>query len=148
MPIELFQHVIKIALFTGSHHIGVHVAMVICVVYGCSNHSGRDKHISFYRIPAVSFHKGQQDYELKKSEEQVLAAISRRDVEAESLDSWRVCSRHFASGKPADLYDITNPEWLLTLNLGHDKECCIEQLQLCMKRYKRAEEREMKRKYL
>ena len=69
-------------------------------------------------------------------------------MEAESLDNWRVCSRHFVSRKPADLYDITNPEWLPTLNLGHDKECCIEQLQLCMKRYKRAEEREMKRKYL
>ena len=69
-------------------------------------------------------------------------------MEAESLDNWRVCSRHFVSGKPADLYDITNPEWLPTLNLGHDKECCIEQLQLSTKRYKRAEEREMKRKCL
>ena len=147
--IELFQHVIKIALFTGSRHIGVHVAMVICAVYGCSSRSGRDKLISFYRIPAVSFHKGQQDYELRKKRRAgFLAAISRRDVEAESLNNWRVCSRHFVSGKPADLYDITNPDWLPTLNLGHDKECCIEQLQLCTNRYKRAEERELKRKYL
>ena len=30
--------------------------------------------------------------------------------------------RHFLSGRPADLYDDTNPDWLPTLNLGHGKK--------------------------
>lgn len=31
------------------------------------------------------------------------------------------CSRHFVSGRPADLCDNTNPDWPPTLNLGHGK---------------------------
>ena len=33
----------------------------------------------------------------------------------------RVCSRHFISGNPAALYDVTNPDWLPTLHVGHSK---------------------------
>ena len=33
----------------------------------------------------------------------------------------RICSRHFISGKPADLEDETNPDWLPSLNLGYTK---------------------------
>ena len=37
------------------------------------------------------------------------------------LKNDRICSRHFISGKPADLLDETNPDWLPSLNLGHNK---------------------------
>jgi len=30
-----------------------------------------------------------------------------------------VCSSHFLSGAPADLFNGTNPDWLPTINLGH-----------------------------
>ena len=30
--------------------------------------------------------------------------------------------RHFISGKPAYLYDDTDPDWLTTLDLGHTKK--------------------------
>ena len=36
----------------------------------------------------------------------------------------RICSRHFISGKPAALYNDTNPDWLPTLHLGHAPVSC------------------------
>ena len=55
--------------------------MVICVVVGCSKRSGRDKDVSFYRIPAVSGHQGAQDFDLRKRRRDgYLAAISREDL--------------------------------------------------------------------
>ena len=35
------------------------------------------------------------------------------------LYKYKVCSKHFTSGKPAYLYNTTNPDWLPTLNHGH-----------------------------
>lgn len=94
--------------------------MVLCTVYGCLKHSGHDKDVSFYRISAVSGHQGQHDFELrKKQREGYLAAILRKNMDA--FENCRVCLKHFISGKPADLYDVTSPDWLPTLNLGHDK---------------------------
>ena len=31
-----------------------------------------------------------------------------------------MCSTHFLSGAPSTLYDVTNPDWAPTLNLGYD----------------------------
>ena len=45
------------------------LAMVMCIVLGCSKRSGRDKDISFYRVPKVITTRGKQEYELTKSEE-------------------------------------------------------------------------------
>ena len=36
-------------------------------------------------------------------------------------DKYRICSRHFITGKPAFLYEVTHPNWLPTLHLGHTK---------------------------
>ena len=50
-------------------HVGVLQlvdTMVLCVVLGCHNRSGRDKGISFFRIPAVITHSSPQDLELSK----------------------------------------------------------------------------------
>ena len=53
-------------------------AMVLCAVIGCSKCSGRNKDVSFYRIPKVIAHRGKQEYELtKKRRAGFLAAISR-----------------------------------------------------------------------
>ena len=82
--------------------------MVICVVVGCSKRSDRDKDVSFYRIPAVNSLHGKEDFELrKKRRDGYLAAISRENIDTSALDKYRICSRHFVSGKPADLYDST-----------------------------------------
>ena len=55
-----------------------------------------------------------------------IAAISREDLTVEVLESnsktdYRVCSRHFQSGKPAKFYDKTSPDWVPSINLGHLK---------------------------
>jgi len=98
--------------------------MVMCVVIGCSKRSGRDKDVSFYRIPKIVTHRGKQEYELtKKRRAGFLAAISREGLEdSRVLEDNRICSRHFISGKPAYLYDEANPDWLPTLHLGHAKK--------------------------
>ena len=85
---------------------------------GCTKRSGRDKGVSFYRIPKIITHRGQRDYELsKKRRDGFLAAISLDGLTEKVLVNDRICSRHFRSGKPAALYDDTNPDWLPSLNL-------------------------------
>ena len=65
-------------------HVGVLQlvdTMVLCVVLGCHNRSGRDKGISFFRIPVVITHRGPQDLELsKKRRNGFIAAISRENI--------------------------------------------------------------------
>ena len=75
------------------------------------------------RIPKIIIHRGQRDYELsKKRRSGFLAAISRDDLTDKVLLNDRICSRNFISGKPAALYDDTNPGWLPSLHLGHSKK--------------------------
>ena len=104
-------------------HVGVQqgvAKMVLCVVIGCTKHSGHDKGVSF---PQIITHRGQCDYELsKKRRDGFLAAISRDGLTEKVLVNDRICSRHFRSGKPAVLYDNTNPDWLPSFNLGHSKK--------------------------
>ena len=98
--------------------------MVLCVVVGCSKRSGRDKDVSFYRLPKITASKGSRVLELsKKRRAGYIAAISRGDLSEKILANDRICSRHFINGKPASLEDETNPDWLPTLNLGHSKVC-------------------------
>ena len=88
-----------------------------CAIVGCANRAGRDKDKSFYRLPAIIKNQGAQMEQL--SERRLwnwLAAIRRKDLKAESYPYIRVCSDHFTSGKPAKLYDTTNPDWVPTLN--------------------------------
>jgi len=92
------------------------------VILGCSKRSGRDKDVSFFRLPKVVSNKGEEIYSLsKRRRDGFLAAISRVGLTDTILKNDRICSRHFISGKPADLLDHTNPDWLPSLNLGHNK---------------------------
>ena len=85
--------------------------MVLCIVVGCSSRSGRDKDVSFFRIPVVR--RGRSDRELQLSKARrdgYLAAISREDMTESKLKNERICSKHFVSGRPADLFDELNPD--------------------------------------
>ena len=96
--------------------------MVLCVVLGCSRRSGRDKDVSFFRIPRIIQDKGEQLRVLsKRRRDGFLTAFSRVGLTEKILKNDRICSRHFISGNPADLLDETNPDWLPSLNLGHNK---------------------------
>ena len=93
-----------------------------CAVIGCGNRWNRDKGKSFYRLPAIITSQGVQTQPLsEKRRVGWLAAIRRKDIKKESYPFIRVCSDHFKSGKPATLYDTTSPDWIPTLNLGHNE---------------------------
>ena len=93
--------------------------MVLCVVIGCSK---RDKDVSYYRIPVVIRYQSEREYKLsKKKRDGFLAAISRDDLTEKILRNDRICSQHFVTGKPANQFDETNPDWLPTQSLGHTK---------------------------
>ncbi len=95
-------------------------SMVICAIVGCVNRSGRDKEKSFFRLPTVLTHQGPQTQELsKKRQELWVARIRRGDLKTEQYPNTRVCSDHFAGGSPARLFDVSNPDWAPTLNLGY-----------------------------
>ena len=64
--------------------------------------------------------------------DRVLSLIPKTD--------YRVCSRHFQSGKPAKLYDKTSPDWVPSINLGHLKRP-QQQLAVNNARYERAKRR-------
>ena len=92
------------------------------MVIGCSKRSGRDKDVSFFRIPVIINNRSDQERNLsKKRRDGYLAAISRDDLTDRILENDRICSRHFISGKPANLFDVNNPDWLPTINLGHER---------------------------
>ena len=80
--------------------------MVICAFVGCSMW---DKGISFYRIPAVKRKSSRRKLELSiRRRAGYGAAIFREDLDVKALGKYRVCSRHFLSGKPAALKDDTD----------------------------------------
>ena len=115
--------------------------MVMCIVLGCSKRSGWDKDVSFYRVPKVITTRGKQEYELTKKRRDEF--ISMDGLKKMILENDRICSRHFVSGKPAYLYDESNPDWLPSLHLGHSKkaESKIESTERCERRVARNEAR-------
>ena len=71
-----------------------------CAIVGCSNRIGRNKDKSFYRLPKIITHQG-NDAKLYSEERRTvwLARISRADITKEKLKNIRVCSDHFISGE-------------------------------------------------
>ena len=128
--------------------------MVYCCVVGCFNRSDRgpdsrrnlcsnregDHNVSFYRIPAIIRNQGKIELELsKRRRDGFVAAISREDLDLNDLEKYRICSNHFVSGKPADLTDCTNCDWLPTTLLGHTKT--LPPTKAHSERYERAQRR-------
>jgi hypothetical protein len=89
-----------------------------CSVIGCGKRSNRDSGISFYRLPAIITHQGDKTKELSEKRRRLwLARIHRGDFKPS--DHTRVCSTHFVTGKPSQLYsDEENPE-LVTFHHVH-----------------------------
>ena len=55
--------------------------MVICIVYGCSKRSDRDRDVSLYRIPVIRKDRGLAERQLSERRRQgFLTAISRDDL--------------------------------------------------------------------
>ena len=96
--------------------------MVLCLFVDCHSRSGRDKDVSFFRVPSIITNQGEEAEERSiERQTQWIAAISRDDLTEQILKNDRVCSRHFVSGQPAKDYDKFNVDWVPTLNLGDSK---------------------------
>ncbi|KAK0146792.1 hypothetical protein N1851_013911 [Merluccius polli] len=92
---------------------------MICVVYGCSNRSNREKSKSFYRVPKIVQHKGAKCKEqTKKRRDKWLANLLLSFGGAESENA-RVCSDHFVKGRPSALKDVDCVDWAPTVDLGY-----------------------------
>ncbi len=112
--------------------------MVICAIVGCGNRSGRDREKSFYRLPSVIHHQGLKTECLsRKRRDTWLAKIKREDVVPEQYYNIRVCSDHFITSSPSNLYDETNPDWAPSLKLVFEYKVCSQ----TSDRYERAVKR-------
>ena len=65
--------------------------MVLCLVVSFSKGTGRDKDVSFYRLPRVITSREKHEYELsKKRRAGFLAAKSRDDLPNTKLENWTI----------------------------------------------------------
>ncbi|XP_057688682.1 zinc finger protein 462-like isoform X2 [Corythoichthys intestinalis] len=89
--------------------------VVSCWVRGCVNRADGTKKIGLYSIPKVRQHEGDFTKSLTEERRRLwLANIKRKDEPSKHV---RVCSDHFITGRPANMYDRTNPDWAPTLKL-------------------------------
>nr|XP_047146612.1 uncharacterized protein LOC101235303 [Hydra vulgaris] len=92
-----------------------------CAVFGCSNRSNREKGKSFFRLPKVACNQGDDGKILSKERRQKwINAINRVGNYPDILHT-RICSDHFITGKPASLFSQNDPDWVPSLNMGHNK---------------------------
>ena len=55
--------------------------MVLCLIVGCSNKSGRSENISIFRVPTVVINQGKDAEELSKQRRSLwISAISRNNI--------------------------------------------------------------------
>ncbi|XP_023203790.1 uncharacterized protein LOC111611395 [Xiphophorus maculatus] len=118
--------------------------VVYCWVKGCKSRGDKKVKRSFHYIPKVRTTEGEQTLRLSIERRRVWLANIRRKEQPSSTS--RICSDHFISGRPADLYDRSNPDWAPTLKLT--KEETPEEIELRrrlseanLKRYQRAKYR-------
>ena len=89
----------------------------ICAVIGCSANSYGEKWLTFHKLFILTKRLGEKDFELrKKCLDGYLVTISREGIDPKSTEQhdYRVCSRHFVSGKPANFYETNKPAKLVT----------------------------------
>ncbi|XP_037503060.2 uncharacterized protein LOC119377831, partial [Rhipicephalus sanguineus] len=98
--------------------------MVMCAIFGCSNRSdnrGRKRSTNghFFSIPKTVENQCERSKALSTKRRSLwLARIKRADLDIEN-PNLRVCGVHFITGKPAKLFDETDPDWAPSLLLGY-----------------------------
>ena len=121
--------------------------MVLCLIVGCGNRSGREKGLYFAKVPSIIGNQGKEARELSEERRsRWISAISRDDLTDTILENDRVCEKHFVSGRAAKPWDKFNVDWVPTLNLGHNKKTSLKDREKAAKRCERARERELVKK--
>ena len=86
---------------------------VLCAIFGCGTRTVHDGGIYIARIPSVMTNQGEEIRNLSEERRnQWISAISQKDLTDSILHHGRVCSRHFVSGKAAELCDRYDPDWI------------------------------------
>ena len=118
--------------------------MVLCMIVGCANRSGRDIGVYLARVPSVVTNQGKEAENLSRERRsRWISAISRDDLTDDILENDRDCGRHFVSGKAAKGWDRFNVDWVPTLCLGHStKAVGPKNLEKAAERSQRARDRE------
>ena len=75
--------------------------MVLCLIVGCGNRSGRNKGLDFAKVPSIIENQGNEARELSaERRSRWISAISRDDLTDTIFENDRVCEKHFVSGRP------------------------------------------------
>ena len=120
--------------------------MVLCLFVDCHARSGRDRDVSFFRVPVIDKKNGEEAEELSTEHRtKLITAISRDDLTEQILKNDRVCSRHFVSSHPAKPWDKYNVDWVPTLNLRHTKRKAEDMGKAVQERAERAKVRRKKK---
>ncbi|XP_072021067.1 uncharacterized protein [Amphiura filiformis] len=117
--------------------------VVRCFTRGDVDESG--KKISFYSIPAIR----QADDERAITTERRTAWISalKREKNTSTNKPWepskhsKVCSVHFHSGKPSYRLSKTHPDWIPTVNMGHNSASVSGGKRVSVERHERIKKR-------
>ena len=93
-----------------------------CAIVGCNNRADKQREVSFYRLPAIISHQGEQTCELScKRRDLWLSRIHREDLGPNKYPYVRVCSHHFISGRECKQCFI--PYWDSLLSSGTLLKC-------------------------
>ena len=86
--------------------------MVKCIVPSCHKKSDIERDVSFFPLPAIK-RKNKALFQPSRKRNW----LSCKDLSKTDLSQVRICSRHFINGRPANIQDSLNPDWLPTQNL-------------------------------
>lgn len=94
--------------------------MVQCCVYGCNNRSDNGGGKSFFKVPNIVSHHGEESLLLStERRNKWFASINRKELNVCVKKDHRVCEDHFISKAPVKLFEKTKPDWIPTVNMGY-----------------------------
>uniref|UniRef100_A0A146LDP2 THAP-type domain-containing protein n=1 Tax=Lygus hesperus TaxID=30085 RepID=A0A146LDP2_LYGHE len=107
--------------------------MTICAILGCSAKSERG--VSLFGLPSAIRNQCKQTEELSEKRRAVWLARINRNFTGRKLNcaTIKVCSRHFISGKPAYLFNSTDPDWAPSLHLGYEDFKVTQKVNRCLR---------------
>ncbi|XP_075737083.1 swt1 RNA endoribonuclease isoform X2 [Rhipicephalus microplus] len=99
--------------------------MVNCAVFGCYNHSKKKpgdenaSDVGFFSIPKVIVNQCKRTKDVtQRRRAEWLRRINRKDLDG-SATHYRVCGKHFISGRPSYAMAEADPDWAPSLHLGY-----------------------------
>lgn len=102
--------------------------MVNCAVFGCKSRTKKradDQNaapVKFFSLPSVIKYQCQRTEELTaRRRAEWFRRINRRDMDYAGTN-YKVCEKHFISGRPAYAMAEADPDWAPSLHLGYEKK--------------------------